>query len=144
RGQQPVVVGAPMVKQYPVPGGNAEALAKMLQEIYQGSTTIRISAPQGGNSIIVLAGPDDQFEIAKHIVGANEKPIGTTEVLPLQSLEAGKTVETLQKMLGEPKSGGPYLEADTNKNAIIVKGSRDQMEDVKSALRALGESQDTG
>jgi type II secretory pathway component GspD/PulD (secretin) len=136
--QPPVLVGQPVFKSYPVPNGNAEAIAKTLQDIYKASSTTRISAV-GNSSILVYAGPEEQFEIAKHITSAKEQG-GGVEVVMLNALEAAKVVETLKGMFGnDTKTGAPYLEADTAKNAITVKGTTDQVAEVKAVLKALGE-----
>lgn len=135
--QAPVLVGPPILKTYQVPSGGAEAIVKTLQDIYKSSPTIRISSI-GNNQILVWAGPDDQFEIAKHIIGTTDQN-ATTELLPMTTLDAAKTADTLKGMFGEPKSGGPYIEADTQRNSIIVKGTRGQVSDVKAALKAIGE-----
>jgi hypothetical protein len=36
------------------------------------------------------------------------------------------------------KTGAPYVEADTNRNAIVVRGTAEQVLDVQSIVRALG------
>jgi type II secretory pathway component GspD/PulD (secretin) len=137
-GQKPVLYGAPVLKTYSVPGGNAEALAKNLQEIYKAVPGIRISAV-GSSSIMVYAGPGDQFEILEHIKGSKEQN-GAPEVIPLTTLDATEVVDTLKGMFGgDGKSGGPYLKADTSRNAVVVKGTSDQMDEIRVALRALGE-----
>src|SRR5262249_6090307 len=136
-GQKPVLVGAPTIKTYAVPGGNAEALAKNLQEIYKAATGIKISAV-GPNSIMVYAGPSDQFEILEHIKGSKEQN-GEPEVISLNTLDATEVVDTLKGMFGEAKSGAPFIKADTARNAVVVKGTPDQMNDIKVALKALGE-----
>ena len=81
QGQPPVLVGPATLKTYPVPGGNAEALAKTLP------TSTRPRAPSastiaGTSSILVWAGPEDQIEIAKQIIGSTEKST-KTELIPL-------------------------------------------------------------
>jgi general secretion pathway protein D len=120
-----------------VPGGNADALAKNLQEIYKAVPGIRISAV-GSGSIMVWAGPSDQFEILEHIRGAKEQN-GAPEVIPLTVLDATEVVDTLKGMFGDGKGGGPFLKADTARNAVVVKGTPDQMSDIRVALTALGE-----
>jgi type II secretion system protein D len=138
QGQQPVIVGPAFLKTYPIAAGNAEALAKILQDTYKSSQVIRISAA-GNNTILVWAPPEDQIEIAKHITGATENN-QVTEVLPLNAQDATKTVETLKGMFGDTKAGAPYLEADTNRNAVVVRGSTEQLAQIKAALQAIGET----
>ena len=67
-GQQPVLVGPALLKQYDVNPGSAEAVAKTLQEVYKNSATVRISAV-GTGAVMVYAGPDDQIEISRQLSG---------------------------------------------------------------------------
>ncbi|HLJ97899.1 MAG TPA: secretin N-terminal domain-containing protein [Gemmataceae bacterium] len=136
--QQPIRRGPAVLKSYPVPDGNAGVLAKSLQEIYKDVPEIRIGAVTN-HSIMVWAGPREQVEILGHI-RASKAPESTVEVIPLHSLSAGDTVDTLKGMLGsDAKPGATFLQADTKRNAIVAKGTRQQIGDVKFMLKALGE-----
>src|SRR5262249_29846150 len=135
-GQQERAPGPPMLKTYAVPGGNAEALGRVLQEMYRTSTTVRISAA-GNSSLLVLAPAQDQMDIARHIIGQAEKGL-KTEVIPL-TMDATKVVDTLNKIYGEPKTGAPYLEADTTRNAVIVRGTAEQVADVRQTIKDIGD-----
>jgi type II secretion system protein D len=144
KGQQPIAVGPPELKTYNVPAGNAEAVAKTLQEVYKVSESLRISAV-GPNKIMVWAGPEDQIDIARHLEGSKAKGESQTELLTLTVLDAKTTAATLQGMFPDSKTGNPYIEGDVNRNAIVVKGSADQISEVKAALKAIGEdSKKTG
>jgi len=133
-GGQPVLIGAPLLKTYQVAPGTAEAVARMLQE-RQTSAGVRIAAV-GAGSVMVWGGPEDQFEIARMIMGNNPetKP---TRLVPLQSLEAAKVAETLKGMFGDSKTGAPYIEADPTRNAIVVRGTAEQLAEVKAAVDAI-------
>src|SRR5262249_7923568 len=64
QGDQPEIInGEPFLKIYPVPAGNAEALATLFKERYT-NTPVRIQ-PGGTSSILVWAAPSDQLEIGK-------------------------------------------------------------------------------
>jgi type II secretion system protein D len=138
-GQKTVIAGPPFLKSYPVTPGSADAVSKTLTEIYKASPSIRISAV-GNNQVMVWATPEDQFDIAKHITGATETKATPTELLMLTTLDAAKTADTLKGMFGDAKTGGPYIEADGARNAIIAKGTAEQVADIKAALKALGEA----
>lgn len=138
--QQKVMVGPPEVRTYAVPAGNAEAVAKTLQEIYRASTSnIRISAISA-SQIMVYATPEDQFEIAKHILGTADKST-TSKLLTLNTLEASRVVDTLKGMFGDSKTStsAPYMEADLARNSIVVKGTPEQITQVEEVLKVLGE-----
>jgi len=132
----PVAIGPPILQTHPVPNGNAEVVATTLQDIYKNSGNMRISAV-GSNSIIVWAGPEDQIEIAKHIDAAIRRPAPVAELIPVQTLEATKVAETLKGMFADVKTGAPYIEADATRNVIIVKGSKEQVDEARAILSVI-------
>jgi type II secretory pathway component GspD/PulD (secretin) len=134
RRQGPTIGTPSILKTYAVAAGTAEAIAKTLQEKYRESATVRISAA-GTSRVLVYAAPDEQIAIARHL--QVEMPV-TIEAIPLNTLEAVRAVEMLGMLLGRGQQG-PTLLADTTRNAIVVRGSREQFDEVKTALRALGE-----
>lgn len=135
-GQQEYVGGPQFLKTYIVPAGNAEAVAATLNTIYKNATTIKISAV-GGTQVMVLANGDEQIEIARLIAGT-PPDAGQLVVITLDDLDATKTAETLRTMYGDPaKTGAPTIEADSVRNAIIIKGSPQQVLNVKNDITAL-------
>jgi type II secretory pathway component GspD/PulD (secretin) len=134
---RPAPPEAPVLRTYPVPGGNAEAVAKILQDIYRDAAKVRIS-PVGHTMIAVWAGPEDQVEMSRHLRSAPGNAV--TELIPLNTLEAGRVTNTLKAMFGDPRTGGPYLEADLERNALIVRGSPEQVQEIRSVLHTLGET----
>jgi type II secretory pathway component GspD/PulD (secretin) len=90
---------------------------------------------------MVYAGPDDQIEISRQLSGASAvEKTSKTELIPLGSLDATKIADTLKAMYGDVKSGAPYIEADNDRNAIMVRGSASQILDIQSTVRSLGAS----
>jgi type II secretory pathway component GspD/PulD (secretin) len=131
--------GPPSMQIYPAPG-NAEALAKTLGEIYKSPQSIRISNA-GPNAIVVWACPEDQKEIAKQIK-SNEKGY-QTEKIPLTTQEASTVAGRLGKMLPEQKAGGPFIDSDSEQNVLIVRGTAEQVAEIKEILKVIGDN-DTG
>src|SRR5262249_52361650 len=120
--------------------GAADQVAKLLVEQYKSNTMVRIAAV-GGNSVMVYAPVEDQFDIANFIKGADAKA-NDTQVIPLAVRDAEKVAGTLQKMFQNQDGktlSGPYIEADVGNNAVIVRGSAEQVVEVRAALKAMGE-----
>jgi type II secretory pathway component GspD/PulD (secretin) len=63
-----------------------------------------------------------------------------TEMLPVTALEAERVAETLKAIFGLPQGGGPYIEAVPLRNALLVRGSAEQVQDITGVLRVLGET----
>jgi type II secretion system protein D len=134
----PIVVGAPGFKTYACPAGTAETLSKTLTEIYKASPTLRIT-PIGTSQIMVYAYPEDQIQIAKQILGTTESKNISTKTLSIVTLDAEKTAKSLSTMLGDSKAGGPFLEADTSRGTIVVRGTDEQIKEVETIVKAMGE-----
>jgi type II secretion system protein D len=129
-GPQLVASGAPFMKVYNVAPGSAEAVVKTLTGIYK-LPSVQISAV--GNSIWVYAGPADQLEIAKHIEGGST---AKTELIPVN--DPTRMVEFLNKMFPAPTTGGGVIiAADSDRGGVVVKGTIEQVNEVKAAIRAL-------
>ena len=138
-GQQPFIIGEPTLQTYNVTPGSADALAKALTDIHKGSSSLRISAVSP-SQLMVYAGPEDQIKIARHIQGT--KPAGSkTDLISLNNLDAARVAETVKAMYGsEAKGGAPFIEADPIRNALIVRGTPDQVKEVRSVVEAIGEN----
>jgi type II secretion system protein D len=135
-GQKAAVPSAPMLKNYATAPGAAEALAKTLSEIYKTNAAVRI-VNTGGSAIMVLAGAEDQIDIARLIAGGDIQS-SETAIIPISALDVEKTATTLKGMFqgsDATKSGGPYIEGDTGRGAIIVKGTPAQVADVKAFIK---------
>ena len=141
-GIRPVLIGSGMLQTYPATAGNAEILAKNLADIYKGSANIRIVA-LGTHQIMVWAQPEDHFDIAKQIEGIKQ-PSLALEMIPLKVLDAARVLDTLKAVFPDYKNLAPYIESDPTRNAIIVKGTAEQIAEVKAAIRSIGENDTAG
>src|SRR5207302_4492886 len=77
-------------------------------------------------------------EILAHLE-SSKPPDNTLEIIPLTTLDATEVVDTLKELAGTVRSGAPYLKADPSRNAVIAKGTPEQLREIKFTLRALGE-----
>ena len=137
-GTEKYVIGPALMKTYSIPGGNAEAVATMLTANFKDSNTVKITAI-GNSSILVYAYPADHFRISKDL--ETSKPPGGAVKIMLTTLDANRVVDTLKNIYSSDngKAGYPYIEADFSDNAIIVKGSEEQLAEVRDIVKALGE-----
>jgi type II secretory pathway component GspD/PulD (secretin) len=140
----PPAAEAPFLERYTVPAGQAEALAKILQETFGGSPGLKIVAVDA-STLAVLAGPEDQIRIAK-LVHSPQPPTERRIVfIPLKTQDARKAVAFLQLSELPSRASAPYLEADTSRNGVLVRGTARQVEDIKRALADLeGTAEATG
>jgi type II secretion system protein D len=139
-GQVQIQVGPPTTASYPVPPGTADNIAKFLTDLYHESKVIKIAAV-AGNSIMVLAVPEDQFEVAKAIKDyvAKTGP-STTKIMPCY-LDAGALAEQLREIFGDAEKkqgeGYVYIKAKDDSNAVVVNGTPEQVANVEQVLHVL-------
>ena len=140
----PRIEGPPILRTYLVPGGNADQAAKVLQEVFKSSPTLRINNI-GNTQIMVYAPPADQIEIARHIEGSTP-PNVTTAVVQLDDADATMVATILIEYYGQfDKTGAPYVRPDISRNTVVIMGSPDQIVEVKQAIKALvGETEGVG
>jgi type II secretory pathway component GspD/PulD (secretin) len=122
-----------ILKTYMVPPGNAKAVVELLQGIYEASPWVRITAV-GDSWVRVYAPAEDRMEIGPLL--ACQPPQAAVECIWVDAkYDAAKVAERLTKKLGDPAGGAPYIMADTAVNAILVKGSPQQIVDVKTLIK---------
>jgi hypothetical protein len=144
KGQPPRLVGEPEFKPYDVPAGNAENLVKILSDAaaFRPTPFFRMYAVSP-TRVLVYGGPEEQRQIAKEI-GAQTPLALLTEPVPLFALEAPKVAASLTTMLGDPKNGAPYIEADADRNLVLVHGTKEQVRIVKDMIASMGENSKGG
>lgn len=69
---------------------------------------------------------------------ARSKPLHL-EVIALTALDSRRVAETLKAVFPDTKNLAPYIESDPVRNAIIVKGTAEEVADVRAAIRSIGE-----
>jgi general secretion pathway protein D len=130
----PRLIGPPEFKTYPVPAGNAEALAKQLAEVYKAAPNLRIAAISP-TQIMVYAPPEEQFKIAREIHSSQTPPVA--ELILLRNLDARTVADQLKAAMGDSKTGAPFIDADVARNGIIIQGTAEQVQVVRGFIKAL-------
>jgi type II secretory pathway component GspD/PulD (secretin) len=136
----PPIKGEAFLQIYPAPGGQAEGLAKLFQEIYKDSPSVRIS-PLGTHQIAVWAGPDVHLELAR------QRPLAPafSEVVSLTTVDADRIAETVRASLRDLKGGAPFIEALPQRNALLIRGSAEQVKEARDLIHLVaGDSEATG
>ncbi|HTK75774.1 MAG TPA: secretin N-terminal domain-containing protein, partial [Gemmataceae bacterium] len=131
--------GTPILQQYTVAAGTADAMVLMLSSHFRTSQFRAV----GGNLILAMAYPGDQLDIAALIKGSAAMTTGgpVAEFIPLQTLEAKGAATTLKGMFmtsdGRGNSSGPFIEEDLTRNGVIIRGTAEQVEDIKKTLKVI-------
>jgi type II secretory pathway component GspD/PulD (secretin) len=123
-----------ILKTYVVPPGNAKAVSEFLEGIYKASPWIRINAV-GDSFVRVYAPAEDQMDIGPLLACQLPRQDAVEPIWVDATYDAAKVADRLTKRLGDPVGGAPYIMADTAVNAILVKGSPQQIVDVKTLIK---------
>ena len=59
------------------------------------------------------------------------------EVVPLVLLDATRAAESFRAMYPNAKNAGPYIEADPSRNALLLKGTAEQVRDLKQTIASM-------
>jgi type II secretory pathway component GspD/PulD (secretin) len=117
-------------------------MMKMVAEIYKHNSQVRVStAPP--NKLLVYADPQTQLEI-HDLLNADPAPERQTAVIGLNRLDAASFVDELKVMMPDWRNNSPYLSADPSSNSIRVRGTADQIKEVRLLIRALDGAEGSG
>lgn len=149
---------------YRIEGGNIETVYNVLQTLLVGQDEIRLSADESAGTIVALAGPEVQAEIAATIeqlkVSENE-----FEVIQLKTVDPYFAISLLQQMLdlgeteedeelewwergrrnsdkdddGKSKVPPPKIDADPANMRLYVRGKRYQIDEIRKIVNGLDE-----
>ncbi len=143
-GQKEYVPGEPTLKIYAVPSKSADALAKILNETYASSKLVRIAPVPGKDEIMVLAPMSDHFDIALKIGGGGDEGVRatSTEVIEITSGRDPKELaDAIKRLLPDTTGNGAIIDFRNDPTpALIIKGTPQQLKDVKDAKEATDPS----
>ena len=155
----------PRIEVYPVDVGTAEGIAKIMDTTFRRSPETRVSPHPDGRALIVAATPREHQLIKAVLLQLKGEGL-KFEVLPLRVLDAGSTVSLIKAMLNVKKDGrekqqgfsffyfpipdddddkpGPNtgfsIEADVDRNRLLVRGTESQISQVRDLLVQMGET----
>lgn len=152
----------PRIEVYPVAAGSAEGLAKVMEGIVGRSPEVRVSPHPDGRALIVYATPREHARLREVLAQLKTEGL-RVDVIQLRALDAASTVDLIKGLLGQKeqqpqsrsrfpfffdrdsrsddkKPTGPVVEADVERNRLLVRGTDSQIEEVRELLSKLGET----
>lgn len=135
-GDKGLLVGPAEIQFHDLPSGSAETMTKILGEVYKEDGSVRIQVA-GPSRLFVYADPQTHSEVNKLISTQFKPVVQETVVVVLAQSEATKLIETLKTFFPESKNGSPFIDPDVDKNAIRIKGTPDQIKEVRAVISVL-------
>lgn len=130
-----------------VTGGNIETVYNVLLTLLA-DKPVRLSMDKDADSIVALAAPDVQQDIAETVaqLQASEADF---EVIPLKSIDPYFAISLLEEMLDLPTAfddpddidpDAPKIDADPGNMRLYVRGKKHQIEQIKKIVAGLDSS----
>lgn len=157
RATQPPRTQATAAKAAPPAAGKAEVnilqlknavapdMVKLLQQLFpdKDGRSLRLVADPRTNSVIAM-GPRDQLDVIEAILqkldeSSKDREEGRLEIIivPLKHAAAVELVKVLRDVYQGKQGQGLVLAADPNTNSVIVRGIRDQLDEIKVLITGL-------
>jgi type II secretory pathway component GspD/PulD (secretin) len=141
-GNKPSAADAGTLKIYNVPAGSAEGLVRTLQQRFQKSPAIRISAA-GSDRIVVYATPQDHDAIASQISMKKSRSVPAENSMRpyvIGSLNYSRAEEVARVLRQQYPAGGKSamtIAADPRTNLIIVRCTAGEHDEVRKLVERL-------
>ncbi len=135
-GDKGLLVGPPEIQFHDLPSGSAETMTKILGDVYKDDASVRIQVA-GPSRLFVYSDPQTHSEVTKLIATQFKPVIQETVVVVLNQSESTKLVETLKTFFPDSKNGSPFIDVDIDKNAIRLKGTPDQIKEIRAVIAVL-------
>jgi type II secretory pathway component GspD/PulD (secretin) len=127
----------PQLEVYPVENADVQVVVEMINSTVPG-LIIREDAKT--RRINVYATPDDQEQV-RNIVKQLDGGAGeSTTVVPLHRNEAAPVAASLRSLFGNNKSDSPSIEADAVGRRLLIRGTPEQVGQIRKMLADMGES----
>ena len=138
------------LKAHIVEGGNVETVYNVLLTLLAGKD-VRLSIDEEAGSVVALAPPDVQKEIAMTVeqLAANDAEF---EVIPLKTVDPYFAISLLEEMLDLPSPlddpedidpDAPKIDADPGNMRLFVRAKRPRIEQIKKIVEGLDASGST-
>jgi len=127
-----------------VEGGNVQSIYNVLQTILAGQT-VRLSIDESADSIVALASPSVQNEIAQ-TVAQMQASEAAFEVIPLRTVDPYVAIGLIEGMLDLPDEfddpdeidpHAPKIDADPANMRLFVRAKKHQIDQIKAIVAGL-------
>lgn len=130
-----------LFKSYTINGGDVAQVALTLSGMYPG---LIVGQDDKYGKIHVNATASEHAEIEKLIAQLGGESEGSVAVIPLSRMEPVQASNTLRSLFSGDGSRAPSIEPDVFGRRLMVRGTPEQVQQVKSILTQMGEDGGTG
>jgi type II secretory pathway component GspD/PulD (secretin) len=136
--------GQPQFATYSIDTADPQLTEKVMQTLLAGLPDVRMNLDPKTNTLFVLARPAQHATI-RATLAQLQQDARRVAVFRLRMVDPQTAVQAINKFFGggtdASKSGsGPQVEADLNTRQLMIRGSTAQIDQIKSMLQQMGET----
>ena len=123
-------------KSYTIRGGDSASVARTLNMVMPG---VVIGDDSRSSKIFIQGTKEEHTEVERYIKEFSGEASGSVTVIKLTKNDPGQVTNSLRNLFLNDSNRAPSIEPDANGRQILVRGTTDQILQVKELLRKLGE-----
>lgn len=127
----------PFYQAYSIPGSDTASMAQMLNNMIPG---VVMGYDARAGKVFIQGTKKEHAEIARLIKSSSSPTGDSVAVITLQRLDPIQVTNSIRSLFAQEGTRAPSVEADPNGRRILVRGTPDQLAQVKALLRDMGET----
>ncbi|HEY3394579.1 MAG TPA: secretin N-terminal domain-containing protein, partial [Lacipirellulaceae bacterium] len=139
------VAGSPQIEVYPLLLEDSDAIEESLRALLGNDPSVIITANEDDGFIVAIARPAQQATI-RATLEQMQKDTRQVDVVKLSDVDPQVAVLAINKLFGssgdEPDPRAPRVDADIASRSLLIRGTASQVEQIRSLLRKLGETEE--
>lgn len=129
--------GQPQLEVFALQTADTRSVVEMLNTLIPG---MRITEDTKARRVSVYAGPAELAQVREIVKQLDGSAGDNATVIPLRRLDPVAAAQSLKALFGGGRSSdGPSIEADAQGRRIMVRGSSDQVSQIRTLLTQMGE-----
>jgi type II secretory pathway component GspD/PulD (secretin) len=141
------IEGAPQLEVYSLTQADPDAVEGALKALLGDDPTVRISSDDENGFIVAIARPSQQATI-RATIDQMQKEQRQVDVIQLSDVDPQTAVMAISKLFGgtgdEPDPKAPRVDADITSRSLMIRGTTDQIAQIRALLRKMGETEEGG
>ena len=140
----------PQLEVYPITEADPESVLQVMETLLEGADDLRLATDPKTGSLVALARPRDQQTI-RATIEQLQSDRRQVEVIRLRSIDPQLAMLSIEKLFGPPPGeenpdakGQPLVDADPVTRSLMIRGSEQQIEDIRTLLEKMGEDDAQG
>lgn len=137
------ILDTPQLEIYQVSGADPQSVLQVNQTLFADDKEIRLATDPQTGSLIAWATPR-QHRTIQAVLAQMQKDGRRSEVIPLHSIDPAFAVTAVNELFGSTTEGvkiGPRVQADAETGNLVVRGTKDQIDEIRSLLNQMSEAE---